>query len=334
MTYPEYIEKVSEQENKIHVENFDSGNRANLRDAFRVGSSIHILYNDFNSLEKFFENEEGENLKKSIYKCVYEDEGYVRTNYTLGRYFGNRFNFKITKDRRELSKDIKYWKNIGSFEYWPKKYIDSFDRSLEYLIPKISDDIRKRSTGGKLVITSVLNGRSGENRFLSYLEKLSINKSKVLPLLEENVVVLPNLFVKKKKQTDITDKYEKTIENIEVNSKYKSFMNPNNRFFILDDVTTQGKTLDGYSEIISRTIDNPMAKIIDFVNRYKKASTIYVKTAVITNAEKEGIDLAEHIGKSKNLETEKVMIYSLVLASTQQKFDAPFEEGIYIAIED
>ena len=111
-------------------------------------------------------------------------------------------------------------------------------------------------------------------------------------------------------------------------------MNPNNRFFILDDVTTQGKTLDGYSEIISRTIDNPMAKIIDFVNRYKKASTIYVKTAVITNAKKEGIDLAEHIGKSKNLETEKVMIYSLVLASTQQEFDAPFEEGTYITIED
>ena len=87
----------------------------------------------------------------------------------------------ITRTER-ATKDIKYWKN-RPFEYY-KKYIDSFDRSLEYLIPKISDDIRKRSTGGKLVITSVLNGRSGENRFLSYLEKLSINKSKVLPLLK------------------------------------------------------------------------------------------------------------------------------------------------------
>ena len=117
------------------------------------------------------------------------------------------------------------------------------------------------------------------------------------------------------------------------NSEYKSFMNPNNRFFILDDVNTRGNTLDGYSEIISTTIDNPMAKIIDFVSRYEKASTIYVKKAVIDNAEKEGIDLAEHVGKSKNLEIEKIMIYSLVLASTQQYFDVQLEEGTYISID-
>ena len=149
-----------------------------------------------------------------------------------------------SRDNQGKERTVKRYKVLEKYRFiriLAKKYIDSFDRSLEYLIPKISDDIRKRSTGGKLVITSVLNGRSGENRFLSYLEKLSINKSKVLPLLEENIVVIPNLFVKKKKQSDIADKYEKTIENIEVNSKYKSFMNPNNRFFILDDVTTVRK---------------------------------------------------------------------------------------------
>ena len=333
MTYPEYIKRVSEQENKIHIENFNPGNRANLPDAFRIRGSIHVLYNDFDNLEKFYDYEEEDSPKKSIYKCVHEDEEYIRTNYTLGRYFGNQFNDTITKDRRQLAKDIKKYKYTGSFEDWPEKYIDSFDRALEYLIPKISNDIHKRSTDGKLVITSVLDGRSDDNRFEWYLKKLKIDKSKILPLLKKNVVVVPNLFVKRKNETDIKNKYEKTIKNVKINSEYKSFMNPNNRFFILDDVNTRGNTLDGYSEIISTTIDNPMAKIIDFVSRYEKASTIYVKKAVIDNAEKEGIDLAEHVGKSKNLEIEKIMIYSLVLASTQQYFDVQLEEGTYISID-
>ena len=334
MTYPEYIKKVSKQENKIHIENFNPGNRANLPDAFRIGGSIHVLYNDFDNLEKFFDDKEEESPKKSVYKCVHEDEEYIRTNYTLGRYFGNQFNDAITEDRRQLAKDIKNYKYTGSFEDWPRKYIDSFDRALEYLIPKISNDIHKRSADGKLVITSVLDGRSDDNRFEWYLNKLKIEKSKILPLLKKNVVVIPNLFVKRKKENDIKNKYEKTKNNVKINSEHKSFMNPNNRFFILDDVNTRGNTQNGYSEIISEAIDNPMAKIIEFVSRYKKASTPIVEKYVIRNAKKEGIDLAEHIGKSKNLEIEKIMIYSLVLASTQQSFDVQLEEGSYITIDD
>ena len=108
----------------------------------------------------------------------------------------------------------------------------------------------------------------------------------------------------------------------------------NLRFFILDDVNTRGNTLNGYSEIITEAIDNPKAKVNEFLSRYKKASTPIVEKYVIRNAKKEGIDLSEHIGKSKNLEIEKIMIYSLVLASTQQSFDVQLEEGTYITIDD
>ena len=66
MTYPEYIKRVSEQENKIHIENLNPGNRANLPDAFRIGGSIHVLYNDFDNLEKFFDDEEKGSPKKII----------------------------------------------------------------------------------------------------------------------------------------------------------------------------------------------------------------------------------------------------------------------------